>query len=281
MTNKKYSAKDNYTILHNILGLYYKGKYYEALNYVQEYNQNYPKDIKGKYVEAKLLRLTNNPTQAEKILKLYLPTIINNSELYAKYVFELIFTEIDLQNYYQALAYYQEYLNLECNETSDYDTSFLRTYLLAKLDYFKTHPDLSDYSFYEKQIIRYKKDECLKYNKKMIDQAEELIPCFTYFYPNIDLDALYLKIETFLPMAEEFKSYSLFKNYIFKMPNIGFDTQGNLNYIRITATEVDDDLRIVNIAPIRLNGPKTPINDLKTLELTRLIKNPTRILAKK
>lgn len=269
INKKKYSNLTNNIIAEKILQLYRKGKYYEALNYIKEYNQLYPKDIKGKYIEAKLLRLMNNPLEAKNILTYFYPTIAKTNEFYYKIIFELIYIEIDLKNYHQALNYYQEYISLE--HIDNFDLSFLKTFLLSKLGYFKNNPNLDNYSFYEKQLIRYDKKECLDYNQEIVDHQNDLNPFFSYFYSNIDLEALYLKVEALLPYAMDFKSYSLFKNYLINFPRIGFDLKGNLNYIRVATTEVENELKIVNITPIRLNIPKTNTNHLNNLELKRML----------
>lgn len=271
-SKKSYSLKHNNTITSNNIDLYYNGKTRNALKYIQEYNKKYPKDIKGKFIEGKFLRLNKEPELAKEILEISLSMVSPTSEFYIKILLELIFTEIDLKNYAKALEYYYMYIDAYEIKDSYFDLSLIRIFLLKKLGNYQSPISIEEYDYNERQIVDFSEEECFNnINNRIYFEEQNDSKRSKYFYENIDFKNLYFKLEKLLPYAMESIGYSVYKCYIFKTPIIGFDDIGELNHVQILAIEIDGNLKIANLIPYRPRSFKGYINNMNALEIEYLI----------
>lgn len=261
----KKSNKHNNNITSKILELYRSGELVKSLEFIKQYNLKYPKDIKGKYIEGKLLRINGNPELAKEVLDIIFPTVPITSEFYYKIIIELLFIEIDLENYESALNYLTLYQSIDLPQELEYvDIPLTRIFLLKKLGKFNQLIPLRYYNHNERQVISFSKEECLN---NIIKHTKPTEFSNEYFYANIDYLALYERLERLLPYATKYIGYSVLDYYIFHLFPIGRDEQGEISYIRLSTIEEDGQIKIIRMCPFRPNCSKRFINQLNEIEL--------------
>lgn len=268
--NKLLHRHDN-SITAKILELYRNGEFIKALQFIKEYNIKYPKDIKGKYIEGKLLRINGNLNESKELLESILPTLHITDEFYCKVVIELLFTEVALSNYENALHYLDILQDFDIDKELEYvDIPLTRIFILNKLGRYNLSTDLKYYNHNERQILEFSKEEFFNNILAHTIPGELSQECF---YKDIDYLDLYDRLEKVLPYAKKYVAYSIFDYYIFKVFPIGTDNQGEINHIRLSTFVENDEIKIARISLIRPNMSKKFINNLDDLELKYLIDN--------
>ncbi len=273
--------------LAKIIAFYGQGNFRFAFHCLKSYVNQYPKDMIAKYWLAKFNSIAGFHDVAREIYLDLLDLMFRSPKTalpLQKIVRNLLFLEIDQENYEKAYEYYQTLDTLRVqypNQTVHFDFANTLLFLKSRLENSKKLKyniprRREDYDYLGRQILGYQRDDYWKHLKRLSQGNWESLDSALYSHESFNPFAnwatvFYLskRIESVLPYANQMPSFSPFTTFSFEIPNVGVSASEWVHSLQVLTLPKEGIYQMVSMYPFRTSKALIQKNNLEELELKR------------